>query len=107
MLPPAKGSRWNSATPMRRAEFERAIELEPTLFDAHYYYARACFKSGDLNKALKLFEQAQRIRPEDHESGYLVGLALTKLGRHDEARSAQERALERVSKYLELNPNEA
>ena len=30
------------------AEFERAIELEPTLFDAHYYYARACFKSGDL-----------------------------------------------------------
>ena len=26
------------------AEFERAIELEPTLFDAYYYYARACFK---------------------------------------------------------------
>src|SRR5438105_2942084 len=89
------------------AEFERAIELEPTLFDAHYYYARACFKSGDLNKALKLFEQAQRIRPEDHESVYLVGLALTKLERHDEARRARERALERVSKYLDLNPDEA
>jgi adenylate cyclase len=89
------------------AEFERAIELESTLFDAHYYYARACFKSGELEKALKLFEQAQRLRPEDHESAYLIALALTKLGRHDEARSAQERALERVTKYVELNPNEA
>jgi adenylate cyclase len=89
------------------AEFERAIELEPTLFDAHYYYARACFKSGELEKALKLFEQAQRLRPEDHESLYLVALALTKLGRHDEARRAHELALERVSKYVELNPNEA
>jgi adenylate cyclase len=89
------------------AEFERAIELEPTLFDAHYYYARACFKSGDLEKSLRLFEQAQYIRPEDHECAYLVALALTRLGRHDEARRAQERALERVSKYLDLNPNEA
>src|SRR5205823_4943087 len=25
------------------AEFERALELDPTLFDAHYYYARSCF----------------------------------------------------------------
>jgi adenylate cyclase len=89
------------------AEFERAIELEPTLFDAPYYYARACFKSGDLEKSLCLFEQAQRIRPEDHESVYLVALALTKLGRHDEARRAQEQALERVTKYLDLNPDEA
>ena len=30
------------------AEFERAIESQPTLFDAYYYYARACFKSGAL-----------------------------------------------------------
>ena len=89
------------------AEFERAIELEPTLFDAYYYYARACFKSGALEKSLQLFEQAQGIRPEDHDTAYLVALALTQLGRDDEARRAQERALERVSKYLELNPDEA
>ena len=37
----------------------------------------------------------------------MVGLALTKLERHDEARRARERALERVSKYLDLNPDEA
>src|SRR5438876_816915 len=30
------------------AEFERATELDPMLFDAYYYYARSCFKAGDL-----------------------------------------------------------
>src|SRR5207248_1096004 len=33
------------------AAFERAIELDPTLFEACYYYARSCFKAGDLEKA--------------------------------------------------------
>jgi len=88
-------------------EFERAIELEPTLFDAHYYYARACFKNGELEKSLRLFEQAQSFRPEDYESTYLVALALTKLGRHGEARQAYERALERGTKFLDLDPSDA
>lgn len=88
-------------------EFERAIELDPTLFDAHYYYGRACFKAGELEKSLHLFEQAQSLRPEDYESGYLIGLVLTQLGRANEARDAQKDALERVTKYIDLNPDEA
>ena len=88
-------------------EFEGAIELDPTLFDARYYYGRACFKAGELEKSLHLFEQAQSLRPEDYESGYLIGLVLTQLGRANEARDAQKDALERVTKYIDLNPDEA
>jgi adenylate cyclase len=88
-------------------EFERAIELDPTLFDARYYYGRACFKSGELEKSLHLFEQAQSLRPEDYESVYLIGLVLTQLGRPNQARDAQKDALERVTKYIDLNPDEA
>jgi adenylate cyclase len=88
-------------------EFERAIELDPTLFDARYYYGRACFKSGELEKSLRLFEQAQSLRPEDYESVYLIGLVLTQLGRFNQARDAQKDALERVTKYIDLNPDEA
>src|SRR5437762_5622440 len=62
-------------------EFERAIELDPTLFDARYYYGRACFKSGELEKSLRLFEQARSVRPEDYESVYLISVVLTQLGR--------------------------
>ncbi len=87
--------------------FERAIELDPTFFDAYYYYARSCFKSGDFEKALRLFKKAESVRPEDYQSPYLAALALTKLDRCDEARRAEERALERVTRHIDLNPDDA
>jgi adenylate cyclase len=89
------------------AAFERAIELDPTLFDAYYYYARSCFKAGDLEKALRLFRQARCVRPEDYQPSALIALVLTQLGRHDEARRADELALDAVNKSLELNPDDA
>jgi adenylate cyclase len=89
------------------AEFERAIELDPTLFDAHYYFARSCFKSGDLKKSLRLFQQAQSVRPDDYQTIYLEALVLTQLGRGDEARKAYQRALEFTTKYLDLQPDDA
>ena len=89
------------------AEFERAIELDPVLFDAYYYYARSCFKAGDLNEALKLFEKAQSVRPEDYQSAALIAAVLRQLGRIDEAQRADRLAIESIQKHLELNPKEA
>jgi adenylate cyclase len=89
------------------AEFGRAIELDPTLFDAHYYFARSCFKSGDLEKSLRLFQQAQSVRPDDYQAIYLEALVLTQLGRGDEAREAYQRALDFTTKYLNLEPDDA
>jgi adenylate cyclase len=89
------------------AQFERAIELDPNLFDAHYYFARSCFKSGDLEKSLRLFQQAQSVRPDDYQPFYLEALVLTQLGRHDEARNAYQRSLEFTGKYLDLHPDDA
>jgi len=88
-------------------EFERASELDPTLFDAYYYYARSSFKSGDLQKALRLFQQAQCARPEDYQSYYFQSAVLRKLDRPEEARRVDDLALESIRKYLELNPDEA
>ena len=89
------------------AAFERAIELDPTLFDAYYYYARSCFKAGDLEKSLRLFRQARCVRPEDYQPSALIALVLTQLGRHGEARRADELALDAINKSLELNPDDA
>jgi len=89
------------------AAFERAIELDPTLFEACYYYARSCFKAGDLEKALKLFKKAQAIRPEDYQSAALIGQVLRRLHRADEAQRADHLASDSINKHLELNPNEA
>jgi TolB-like protein/Flp pilus assembly protein TadD len=87
--------------------FERAIKEDPTLFETYYLYGRALFESGDIKKALDLFEKAQRVRPDDYESRTLRGQTLTELGRYDEARRANEEAVESIEKHLELNPDEA
>src|SRR5437762_5843320 len=89
------------------AEFERAIELDPTLFDAYYYYARSCFKAGDLDKALKLFQKAHSARPEDYQSAALIASVLRQLGRSDEAQRAARLAMDSINRHLELNPEEA
>ncbi len=88
-------------------EFERAIELDPALFDAYYYYARSCFKAGDLENALRLFRQAQSVRPEDYQSCALMSLVLRQLGRRDEARGADQIAFASVTRHLDLNPDDA
>ena len=89
------------------AEFERAIELDSTSFNAYYFYARSSFEAGDLEKAVHLFEKAHRSRPEDYQAIALRALALHELGRADEAREADQQAVGLVNKYLEVNPNEA
>jgi adenylate cyclase len=87
--------------------FERAIQEDPTLFEAYYLYGRVLFESGDIEKSAKLFEQAQRVRPEDYQSRCFLVVALTELGKLNEARDAGRLAVKSVEKYLELNPDEA
>jgi adenylate cyclase len=65
------------------------------------------FECGDIEQAADLFEKAHAVRPDEYESGALRAQALTELGRHDEARRANELAVEWIEKYLELNPDEA
>src|SRR5262249_48930743 len=89
------------------AAFERALELDPTSFDAYYYYGRSCFKNGEFEKALRLFRKAESVRPDDYQSPYLVALALTQLDRREETRRAHERTLERVTRRVDFNPDDA
>ena len=86
--------------------FERAIKEDPTLYEAYYLYGRAMVESGELEKAVKLFENAQCVRPDDYESRTLRGQALTELSRYDEARRANEEAVQSIEKHLEFNPDE-
>ena len=87
--------------------FDRAIEEDPTFFDAYYLYGRVSFESGDIEKAARLFEKARAVRPDDYQSPTLMAQALTEMGRQDEARRANELAVESIEKHLELNPDEA
>ena len=87
-------------------EFEKAIELDPKNFRAWYFYGRAKVQEGDLVRALKLFDRASRIRPDDFQSVLLQAQLYTSLGQKGKAGQVTREGIERVRAALELNPND-
>jgi len=90
-----------------RAAFEKAIALDPALFEAWYFYARHAFAGGDLPKAISLYEEAMRVRPEDYQAPLLVANIYDEVGRHDDARAARGRGVALVEKRIDLHPDDA
>jgi non-specific serine/threonine protein kinase len=88
-------------------EFQAAIRLDPSLFAAHYFYARACQAQGKLLEAAQLYEQACQLRPDDYQAAtHLVSL-YAGLERKADAEAASRRAGELVTAHLELHPDDA
>jgi adenylate cyclase len=85
-------------------EFEEAIGINPHLFDAYYYFARASFASGDVQRSADLFRSAADARQEDFQSAMLLGQSLRMLGRHEEGREASREGVRRAEHVLALNP---
>src|SRR5262249_23919818 len=85
-------------------EFEDAIQLNPSFFEAYYYFARACFAHGDIARSAELFHKAADVRQEDFQSLMLLGQSLRMLGREDEAREATRQGIQRAERALTMNP---
>ena len=87
--------------------FEAAIRLDPGLFEAWYFYARHVFGCGDLKRAVRYYEQAMRVRPDDYQSPLLVAQSYDDLGRPEEARASRRRGVDLVAEWIELHPDDA
>ena len=87
--------------------FARAIELNPNLFEAYYYYARTKFHQGDMVASADLFETAATVNPADYQSRCLRGQILRGSGRLDEARAQAIDAVDVIEKYLKWSPDDA
>jgi TolB-like protein len=90
-----------------KAAFEKAIELDSTLFEAWYFYARHAFASGDLAKAISLYEKAMQVRPEDFYAPLLVGNIYDEVGRREDAQAARRRGVALVERHIDLHPDDA
>ncbi len=86
--------------------FQFAIERDPTLFLGWFQYARTCFTLGKLDKAARLFEQANRVEPEDYQSVLLAAQAYADIGSEELAETLRIRGVGIAEKYLELNPGD-
>lgn len=87
-------------------EFESAIALDPRSYEVWYFYARVCFQKGEFAEAVRLFEQAAAVRPDDYQALTYLSMTYTAMGLEGEARSASQRALQKVAQHLELNPED-
>ena len=87
-------------------EFEKAIGLDPKDYEAWYFFGRAKVHEGDLERALRLFERAAKVRPEDFQSVLLQAQLYISLGRDEKAMDVTRKGIERVRAVLEVNPDD-
>jgi tetratricopeptide (TPR) repeat protein len=90
-----------------RREFERAIGLNPKLYEVYYFFARACMQEGNVEEAARYFWQAAQVRPEDYQALLLMIGPLRRLGRADDVKTAIQQGMQRLHKHLELNPDDS
>jgi adenylate cyclase len=88
-------------------EFQTAIQLDPMLFEAHYFYARTAFAQGELEKAIELYEKASEVNTSDYQSPLLVAQIYDDLGHSAEAEASRRRGIRIAEERLKLNPDDA
>jgi len=86
------------------AEFDQAIACDSNLFEAHYFYARACFAQGRLEEAARLFLRAAELKPDDFQALLVLTGVYRSLGREQEMRWAAREGIERAERELILHP---
>jgi adenylate cyclase len=89
-----------------KPRYEAAARINPNLFDAYYYYGRAAFAAGDVEKSIELWAKAGAVRQEDFESPLLQAQSMRRLGRIAESQAVNREAVRRAEKLLDLNPHD-
>jgi serine/threonine protein kinase/Flp pilus assembly protein TadD len=87
-------------------EFGLAMQLNPRLFEAYYYYGTVAFAEGELETAADMFERASEVAPDEIRALQLLPQVYTRLGREAEAKSANRRRVEVVERRLEFAPDD-
>ncbi|RPJ87306.1 MAG: tetratricopeptide repeat protein, partial [Acidobacteria bacterium] len=87
--------------------FLTAIQHEPRLYEAYYFYARVAFAQGKPEKAIELYDKASQVNPHDHQAPLLVAQIYSDLGRHQEADAHRVRGVQIAEARLKLNPDDS
>jgi len=88
-----------------RRAFERALELNPSLFEAWHSYARDSYARGEYARAAELFQRAHRARPDDFTPLVFATSSLGALGDKAGALAMARRAANGLVRQCELEPD--
>jgi adenylate cyclase len=76
------------------------------MYEAYYYYARACFSQGKLDQAAVLLEQAAAVRPESFDALSLLGCIYRGQKREQMRKETFKRCLDAAQNHLEFYPSD-
>ena len=79
--------------------------MNPELYEAHFFYGRACFSQGQLEKAAGLFDRAAATRTDDYRSPCLLAMIYKSLGLEAKRVEAAQRSVERAERVLNQHPD--
>ena len=86
--------------------FRKAIALAPGLRDAWYSYARYLFSARRDRDAVRAYEEAARLNPDDYDALTLLSMPYERIGQQGKAREARQRAIDAANRVLRASPDD-
>ena len=94
-----------SSPEQARGAYQRALELDPGLPDAHVNLGRQLHIAGEMGRAEPHYREAVRLAPDDPTPHFNLGVLLEELGRRDEAVHAYRQAVLRDPDFADAHCN--
>jgi len=88
-----------------RQAYQRALELDPGLAEAHVNLGRQLHITGELGRAEPHYREAVRLDPDDPTPHFNLGVLLEELGRREEAVHAYRQAILRDPDFADAHCN--
>ena len=88
-----------------REAYERALDLDPNLAEAHVNLGRLLHLAGEGGRAEPQYREAVRLDPEDPTPHFNLGVLLDEVGRRDEAVLAYLQAIRRDPDFADAHCN--
>lgn len=85
--------------------FTQAIEINPSLPEAHYNLGVCLHDLGEPEAALECFNEAIKLNPREDKAWYNKGTCLDTLGKYDEALTCFDKAIEINPRYYKAYNN--
>jgi tetratricopeptide (TPR) repeat protein len=94
-----------SSPEQARDAYQRALELDPDMADAHVNLGRQLHMAGELGRAEPHYREAVRLDPDDPTPHFNLGVLLEEQGRREEAILAYRQAILRDSDFADAHCN--
>ena len=86
--------------------FRIALQLDPRLYEAHYYWGLLALHAGAFQEAVTHMSQALEVGGDDLQSAMMLLNAFRGLGRAKDIKDSARRALAIAERRLALNPSD-